>query len=56
MLEDFKDVLTVKELCKILPVGRAMVYRMLKDGTIKSIRIGKRIIIPKQFVKDFLSA
>lgn len=56
MLEDFKDVLTTKELSMILPLGRSMIYKMLKDGTIKSIRVGTRIIVPKQSVIDFLTA
>lgn len=56
MLENYKDVLTVKELCELLPLGRSKVYELLKNGTIKSIRVGTRIIIPKQNVLKFLSS
>ena len=54
MLESYNDVLSVKDLCSLLPIGRSKVYELLRNGTIKSIRIGTRIIIPKQNVVDFL--
>ena len=54
MLEDFPDVLTVKELSKILPVGRNSIYKLICDNRIKHIRIGNKILIPKQFLVEFL--
>lgn len=54
MLENYNDVLSVKDLCSLLPIGRSKVYELLRNGTIKSIRIGTRIIIPKQNLVDFL--
>ncbi len=56
MLENYSDVLSVNDLCKLLPVGRSKVYELLRNGTIKSIRIGTRIIIPKQNILEFLSS
>lgn len=55
MLENYNDVLSVKDLCKVLPIGRSKVYELLRNGTIKNIRVGTRIIIPKQSIIDFLS-
>ena len=54
MLESYNDVLTVQELTKILPIGRNSVYNLLKENRIKHIRVGNKIIIPKQCVIDFL--
>ena len=54
MLDNYKDVLTTKELQAVLPIGRSLIYKLLKNGSIKSIRVGTRIIIPKQAVIDFL--
>ncbi len=53
-IEDFNDVLTTRDLYEILPIGRNAVYKLLKDNTIKHIRIGKKMIIPKQCLIDFL--
>lgn len=56
MLEDYKDVLTVQEVQKILKIGRNSIYKLLKNNEIKHICIGKKIIIPKQYVIDFLQS
>lgn len=55
ILADCKDVLSVKDLCDILPIGRNAVYKLLKDNTIKSIRVGNKIIIPKQCLLNYLT-
>ena len=56
MLESYNDVLTVQELTKILSIGRNSVYNLLKENRIKHIRVGNKIIIPKQCVIDFLQS
>lgn len=53
-LTDFSDVLTAKDLYEILPIGRNAIYKLLKDNTIKHIRVGNKILIPKQYLIDFL--
>lgn len=45
---------TPEELTKILGLSRCFVYKLLKEGKIASIRLGKRIIIPKEAVINFL--
>jgi len=47
-------VVSVDELQKMLHVGRNMAYSLLKNGDIKTIRVGKKYIIPKVNVLDFL--
>jgi excisionase family DNA binding protein len=54
LLDNYKDVLTTKELYEILPIGKNNVYKLLRDGTIKSVHVGSKYIIPKQNVIDFL--
>lgn len=54
MLENYKDVLSVQDLYDILPVGRNNIYKLLNSNTIKNIRVGNKIIIPKQYLVDFL--
>lgn len=53
-LEFYGDVLSVADLCQILPLGRNAVYKLLKDNTIKNIRVGNKIIIPKKSLIQFL--
>lgn len=54
-LIDYPDVLSVDELQHILRIGRSAVYTLLKEGKIKTLKIGNRYIIPKQCVIDFLN-
>ena len=55
MLKDYHDVLTVKELKEILRIGFNKVYDLLRNGDIKSLRVGNKIIIPKTAVIEYLS-
>lgn len=54
LFKNFDDVVTVDDVCQMLHIGRSMAYKLLGDGTIKTIKIGKRFIIPKQSIIDFL--
>ena len=54
MLKNYKDVLSVEDLCEILSIGKNTAYRLLKLGEIKAIRICKVYKIPKGSVREFL--
>lgn len=54
MLEKYDDVLTVKDLQSILPLGKNSIYKLLRTKSIKSVRIGNKILIPKEFVIEYL--
>lgn len=56
MFDSFNDVLTVDDLCKALSLGKNSVYSLLKSGAIKSIRIGKKYLVPKLYLIDFISS
>ena len=53
-LDEYGDVLRPEDLQKILSVGRNTVYKYLANGSIRSIRIGTKYRIPKQYLIDFL--
>ena len=55
LFDNFNDVLTVEEVCAALSAGRNSVYKLLKDGVIKSIKIGKKYLIPKICLIDFIN-
>lgn len=56
MLENYKDVLTPRELKEVLRIGFNKVYDLLKNGDIKSLRVGNKIIIPKVAVIEYLQS
>ena len=51
-----KQTLTVPETARILGIGRHSAYLAVRTGTIPSLRIGKRILVPRQVVERMLAA
>ena len=54
ILSEYPDVLTVKQLTEALQVGRNTAYKLLDEGKIKSIKIGRTFKIPKIYVISYL--
>ena len=50
----YPDALTVKEVSQILRLSTKTVYKLLKDGTIPSVKIGRERRISKCLLVDFL--
>lgn len=44
----------VPEVAKMLGVSRAAVYNAVARGTIPSIRIGKRVVVPRAAVEKLI--
>ena len=55
LFSEYPDVVTVDDLQKMLKIVRNAAYDILKAGLIKTIKVGKRYIIPKQSVINFLA-
>ena len=49
------SLLTVPELAVELRIGRNTAYTMVKNGLIRSVRIGKAIRVPRKALEDFLA-
>lgn len=52
---DYSDVVSVRDIMKILGVGRTSVLKLLQEDKIKSVRVGMKYIIPKNSVIDYMS-
>jgi excisionase family DNA binding protein len=53
-LNDLPDILTVPEVMKLLRIGRNTTYEAIRSGALPSIRIGRRILVPKKALELFL--
>ena len=51
---EYPDVLTVQQLSAMLRISTKVAYKLVKEGKIKSIRIGRNFKIAKVFVLDYL--
>lgn len=54
MFKNEKDILTVPDVIRLLRIGKNTVYNLIKSGKIKSIRQGKKIIVPKVCLIEYL--
>ena len=54
MLNKYPDVMTPEQVATALCISRKSVYRLLRERTMGSKRIGKKYIIPKCCVVDYL--
>lgn len=56
MFQEYPDIVSVEELQVMLHIGRSAAYGMLGDGTIRAIKNGRRYIIPKVSVIEYVAS
>lgn len=49
-----EKLLTIEELCKELGIGRSKAYQLLKDKKISSGKIGRRILIRRSDMEQYI--
>ena len=54
MLRDYPDVLNIDQMCEILSVSTKTGYKLLKDGKIEYLKIGRAYRIPKAHILRYL--
>ena len=54
MLKDYPDVLNIDEMCAALGICTKTGYRLLKDGSIVSRKVGRKYCIPKAHLLAYL--
>lgn len=55
MFATYKDVVNIEQLAEMLGIGITLAYRLVKQNTIKSIKIGRQYKIPKSNVIAYLN-
>ena len=48
-------VYSVVKVAALLGIGRSKAYELVRSGTIPSLRLGRRIVIPKLALSRFLA-
>lgn len=56
MLNNYSDVLTVKEVAQALGICENSVYRLIHQKVIGSIKVGRKILVPKICLVDYLNS
>jgi excisionase family DNA binding protein len=52
--ENRSEVLTVNEVCEALKCGRTLVNSYLWDGTLRSLKVGRRRLVLRSDLERFL--
>jgi excisionase family DNA binding protein len=47
--------LTVEQTAKLLGIGRSTAYELVHSGDIPSLRLGRRIVVPRARIAEILS-
>lgn len=55
-LRKYDDVLTINDLMDYLAIGKNTAYNLIRQGDIKSFRIGRNYKIPKQAVIEYITS
>ena len=55
IFKNYPDIVQVKDLQKMLGIGRNSAYELIANKSITSIKSGNKILIPKQCVIDYLN-
>jgi excisionase family DNA binding protein len=55
--EQAKEALTYtpKQAAKVLGVGRDKAYELLRSGELRSVRVTRRWLIPREAITEFLA-
>jgi excisionase family DNA binding protein len=46
---------SLAEACQIIGIGRTRLYEIINDGALRTIRIGKRRLVPVAEIRDFVA-
>ena len=56
MFKEYPDILTVSQVAEALGIGKKSVYTLIREKELGHIRIGRKIIIPKYCLEDFIDS
>jgi excisionase family DNA binding protein len=45
---------TVEEAAKAIGVSRGLAYELVRRGDLRTVHVGRRVVIPRDAVRDFL--
>lgn len=48
------EALTILEAAETLRIGRTMMYHLVKTGQVKHLKIGRKIIIPRKYLREYI--
>lgn len=53
-LEELPDLLSVLEFCAYMGIGRSLGYELIRTAQVDSIRLGRRVMVPRRAILELL--
>ena len=54
MFADYPDIVGIQQLMEMLQIGQVLAYKLIKNGDIKSRKVGREYKIPKQNIVEYI--
>jgi excisionase family DNA binding protein len=54
VFKEYPDVMDVKQVSKLLGVSTKTVYKLIKDGSLSSLKIGREFRVPKVMLMKYM--
>jgi predicted DNA-binding transcriptional regulator AlpA len=55
LFKEYPDIVNIKEMQKMLGIGRTLAYQLIKNKTIKSKKLNNKYKIQKQSIIEFFN-
>ena len=55
MFKEFPDIINISQLQIMLGIGKSTAYSLLRNNKIRHVKVGRKYIIPKKEVIEFLN-
>lgn len=56
LLDTYPVLLDIAQVSEVLRVSNSGIYRLVRVKTIRSLRIGKKILIPREYIVEYINA
>ncbi len=51
-----RATITVTEAAEVLGISRSTAYELARDGTLPSLRLGRRLVVPRHALQELLNS
>lgn len=56
MYQSYPELVTITQLSEMLNISKSSCYRLLHSSELQGINIGRKLLIPKQHVVQYITA
>lgn len=55
LFKEYLDIVSVEQVSEMLHIGQVLAYQLVRSGKIKSRKVGRRYLIAKRNVIEFIN-